>query len=104
VLVLSCAAIRGKQGTAVHLLEISIRKFVMFLAIFGFFVVDSQMPLPILAEAVGVDKPVFFLSGWLVLAPCVSFVYYDFFLADDLFGVLECPPVQFHCHTYLLSS
>ena len=76
----------------------------MFLDIFGFFVVDSPMPLPILAEALGVDKLVFFLSGWLVLAACVSFVYYDFSFADELFGVLESASVQFHCHTYLLSS
>ena len=84
VLVLSGAALRGKQGTAVHLLEISVRKFVMFLGIFGFVVVDSPMPLPILAEAASVDKLVFFLSGWLVPAPCVCFVYYDFSFADEL--------------------
>src|SRR3982074_476021 len=104
VLVLSCAALRGKQCTAVHLLEISVRKFVVLLRIFGFLVVDSQMPLPIFAEPVGVDKLVFFLSGWLVLAPCVSFVHYDFSFADKFFGILECIPVQFHCHTYLLSA
>jgi hypothetical protein len=53
----------------------------------GLLVVDSQMPFPILAETVGVDKLVFFLSGWLVLAPCASFVHYDFSFADKFFGI-----------------
>jgi hypothetical protein len=61
----------------------------MLLGILGFFVVDSQMPLPVFAEAVDPDKLVFFLSGWLVLTPFVSLVYYDFSFADELFGVLE---------------
>jgi hypothetical protein len=69
VLVLSCAALRGKQRTAVHLFEISIREFVKFLGIFGFFVVDSQMPLPKLAEAVGVDK---LIPSWASSTPCLS--------------------------------
>ena len=76
----------------------------MLVGILGFFVVDSPMPLPIFAEAVGLDELVFFLSGWLVLAPFVSLVYYDFSFADELFGALECSPVQFHCYTHLLSS
>jgi hypothetical protein len=76
----------------------------MSLGISEFFVVDSQMPLPIFAVAVGVDKLVFFLRGGPVLAPFVSLVYHDFSFADELFGVLECSPVQFRCHTYLLSS
>jgi len=104
VLVLSCAAFRGKNCTAVDLLEIPVRKFVSFLGVFVFLVVDSQMLLRIFAESVLFNEIVFFFGGWLMLAPSVPVVHHDFSSADEFLGMVERLPVQFDCHTYLLSS
>jgi hypothetical protein len=44
------------------------------------------------------DEVVFLLRGRLVLAPCVPFVEHDFSGVDELLGVFEGVPAEFHGH------
>jgi hypothetical protein len=104
VLVLSRPTFRGKECATVDFLEVPIRKFVPFLCIFVFLVVDSQVPISVLAEPVCVNEVVFLFAGRLVFAPRVSVIHHDFSSIDKFFGVLERLPIQFDRHAYLLSS
>jgi hypothetical protein len=98
VLVLARSAFGGDHAATVDFLEITIRKLVMPFGVVGFLVVDAQIPFPVFFESMLLQEGIFLLRGRLVLAPCVPFVEHESSFADELLGVLEGPPVEFHCH------
>jgi hypothetical protein len=98
VLVLTGAAFRGEQATAVDLLEIAIGKFVVSLGVLRFLVVDSQMPLAVFGKTVEANEFIFLCRGWPVLAPGIALVEDKSSFADKVLGMLICSSVKRHGH------
>jgi hypothetical protein len=82
----------------VDLPEVSVGKLISAFGILGPFVVDPQMPFPVFFDPVSLDKVIFLLCGWLVFAPRISLVKDKSSVADELFGMVERNPIQFHGH------
>ena len=78
--------------------KVSVGKLISSFGTFGSLVIDSQMPIIVFVDPMSLDETVFLLCGWLVLAPCISVVKDKSSVADELLGVVEGPPVQFHGH------
>src|ERR1700723_3303330 len=77
VLVLAGAAFCREHAKAVGLAEIPIGKFVVSLGLFGFFVIDSQIPPAVVGKAMEANEFIFLLGSRPVLAPCISLVQYN---------------------------
>jgi hypothetical protein len=82
----------------VNILEITVGKLVPPFGVFRLLVVDAQMPFSVFFKSMPLDEVVFLLRGRLVLAPCVPFVEHEFSGADELLGVFEGVPAEFHGH------
>jgi hypothetical protein len=98
VLVLTRSAFGADHATAVNILEITVGKLVPPFGVFRLLVVDAQMPFSVFFKSMPLDEVVFLLRGRLVLAPCVPFVEHEFSGADELLGVFEGVPAEFHGH------
>src|SRR5580658_4824347 len=98
VLVLSGATFRGQYSAAVHFLEVTIRKLIPLLRLLWFLVVDCQMPVAVLAEALPLDEFVLLRCGRLIRAPRVTVVMYHFPLFHQFFRATECLLVEFQRH------
>src|ERR1700730_5454887 len=93
VLVLAGAAFCREHATAMDLAEIPIGKFVVSLGLFGFFVIDSQIPPAVFGKAVEANEFIFLLGSRPVLAPCISFVQSNPSFVDKALGMLDCRAV-----------
>jgi hypothetical protein len=61
----------------------------MALIVFVLFIVNAQVPLPVLIEAVQQDEFVLLAGGGLVLAPGVSRVEHIFASSNQFFALLK---------------
>jgi hypothetical protein len=98
VLVLTRSTFGTNDPTAVHFLEIAVRELVPSFGLCGLLVVDAQMPLAVVLNSMPLDKIIFLLRGRLVLAPSVPLIEYEFSVVNELLGVVEASPVEFHGH------
>jgi hypothetical protein len=63
-----------------------------------FLVIDPQMPLSILREAMTLDEFIFLCGRGLMFAPCVPLVENKLSCFDQILGLLEARSVQMHGH------
>jgi hypothetical protein len=84
------SAVLGSAPFRRPFVRASIDRFVQVMR--GFFNVK------VLVLTLPLDEVVFLLRGRLVLAPCVPFVEHEFSGVDELLGVFEGVPAEFHGH------
>jgi hypothetical protein len=93
MLVLARPAFCSENAAAVSIFEISVRKLIMSFGVLSIFVVDSQIPLPILKEPMPLYELIFPPCGRLVFAPRIPLVVDELVLVNEVLGVLVCTVV-----------
>jgi hypothetical protein len=96
--VLPGATFSGKHPTTMYLFKIAIRKLVSFFGILRFRIVDPQVPFRVFTIPMCLNKVVFLLGRWLVLAPRVPFIEHILLVCNEFFGVVIRIVVEFRCH------
>src|SRR5712671_2899673 len=79
-----------------NFLEVAVGKFVFFLGLLVFLIINTQVPFGVFVNSVRADELILLLRGRLMLAPRVPFVPYKFSFVHQFFGVCEGCFVQFH--------
>jgi hypothetical protein len=98
VFVLARPAFRGNDAAAVDVLKVSVGELVSPFGILGALVINSQIPFTVCFHPMSLDEVIFLLCGRPVFAPCISLVKDKPSAADQIFRMIECPPVQLYGH------
>src|SRR2546423_1942787 len=98
IFILSCSYFSRQYPASMHLFKVAIRKFIPPLIVLVFLIVDSQIPLSILAKPMLRNELILLLCRRLVLAPHIPLIKDIVSFLYQLLCMFKCSSVQFDCH------